>query len=155
MDLLTAIRQVFSNRVRPTRVVAHEHPDTTEYRDALIFSDLDWEETTCQMWEKYSDSIYGFTPEAFCYFIPGIIKSSIVEKKPDMLVVDSLLGMLDRMPEPDYWDDFFIARWPRFSRGECQAIEGWLYWLSDDCGISDETVIRASETLKLLRNRQP
>lgn len=52
--------------------------------------------------------IFWLAPEAFCYYLPGIFSAGIKENKPWLVVNQSLVDMLDRSPDPDAWDDFFL-----------------------------------------------
>ena len=63
--------------------------------------------------------------------------------------------MLDRCPQPDYWDDFFEPRWTLLSRPELRAVEAWVDWfeaLLPD-GFHANSYDRSRETLRLLAER--
>jgi hypothetical protein len=155
MNLERVVAEAFAARACPCEVVACEHPATVEYSDAMQFHNLDWRDTTCEFWSKFSDAIYGFSPEAFCYFLPGILCSQFKENRPDLLVNSSLIAMLDRSDNVEYWDPFFADRWPRLTPQECLAVQEWILWLSTKAtGIySEASLMRAYETLEILIGR--
>ena len=151
MKLLAGIKEAFAHRGRPARVVPKGHADTHEYKDASHFSGRDWESVVTTEWAQYSDAIYAFTPEAFCYFLPSILCAGPKDKHPELLVNDIILGILDRSPTVAYWDQFFIERWPLLTQRECQCAQDWTLWLSEaNVGISDDSLTRAYETLDIL-----
>ncbi len=155
MNVEQLITEAFAPRVCPNYVVISEHPDTCEYSDALQFQGCDWRDTTCAKWSIFPDAIYGFCPAAFCYFLPGIICAQLKEDRPDLLVNSSLIAMLDRSEIVEYWDVFFVDRWPLFTRQECLAIQEWVLWLSSKAtGIFSETSLtRSYTTLEILISR--
>lgn len=151
MKLLAQLAAAFDNRSAPEDVVSPDHPDTYEYQEALHFEAVDWRNTTCDEWQEYADSIYAFLPEAFCYFLPGILSAEIKEGRPDLLLTSALLNMLDRSPNKDTWDTFFIERWLLLAEEECQAVQQWIIWLADQkIGLDDDALMRAYETLEML-----
>lgn len=152
MSVLTFIEEAFGHRPHPVRVVSRGHPPTEIYADAEAFAGKDWREITCQTLDSYPDAIFGLLPEAFCYFLPGMFSAGIREARPDLLVYDSLMMMLDRGNAPASWDDFFLARWPKLTRTECEATQKWILWLSDFDPPPIEGVVlsRAYDTMDLL-----
>jgi hypothetical protein len=131
MKLLEFIADAFANRPVPHSVVTEDHPPSEIYDDALAFQGKHWQDITCSDLTRYTDAPFGFTPEAFCYFLPGIYSAGIRENQPDLLVNSSLIMCLDRSNTPSSWDDFFIVRWPTLNTKECEATQRWLLWLAD------------------------
>jgi hypothetical protein len=78
--------------------------------------------------------------------------TSFNENRPDLLVVDSLISDLDRSPRKDYWDKYFIDRWPRLTKPEVAVVSDLISWLSHtkDWAHNELSLIRAMETLDLL-----
>jgi hypothetical protein len=151
MKILSQISAAFSTRVPPPEVVQSAHPATHEYNEALHFRGRDWREINCDEWARYSDAIYAFAPSAFCYFLPGMLSAEIRENRADLLITSTLLNMLDRSPNMDTWDDFFVERWPLFTAVECNAVQEWILWLADQqAGFDDDTLMRSYETLEML-----
>jgi hypothetical protein len=155
MNLIDFIEKSFTNRNQPDFVVNDPHPNTNEYIEAMHFQGKPWKSTDLEDWEKYSDAIYGFSPEAFCYYLPGIFCVGIKEECPNLLVNYSLLGMLDRSPDPTCWDNFFVERWVMLTEKECEAAQQWILWLSCFEPPSDTRCTKAYETLELLKQRRP
>lgn len=148
------IRDAFSHRERPSVITIPGHSLTTEYEDADAFQGKAWIDVRCSDLDKHMDAVHGFSPQAFCYFLPGIYCAGIGEQRPDLLVNQALIGMLDRGNSPTSWDDFFSSRWPLLSRKECKASQSWVLWLADaapSC-FSDASLSRAFDTLELLSN---
>ena len=155
MNLLALIEEAFAFRQAPLVVVKDHHPPTDEYEDAKAFQGKQWQEITCADLDQHFAAVHGFSPAAFCYFLPGIFSAGIREGRPDLLVNDSLVTTLDRGNAPSSWDDFFKARWPMLSSKECEATQNWLLWLAeaDPPVISDASLSRAYDTLAVLANK--
>ena len=81
--------------------------------------------------ERAADAVFWFSPAAFCYYLPGFMLAGIRENRTDSNAYDALIGMLDRSPEPDYWDEFFLPRWTALSVAEIEAVSAWVEWLAD------------------------
>lgn len=155
MDILIRIATAFSARVSPAAVVEIVHPGTHEYDEALHFQGRDWREITCDEWASYSDAIYAFSPPAFCYFLPGMLSAAIREDKADLLITDALINMLDRSPNRETWDSFFVERWPLLTTAECRAVQQWILWLADQpAKFDDDSLTRSYETLEILATKQ-
>lgn len=151
MKLLTQIYDAFSQRLSPTAVVPPNHPTTHEYSEALHFHGRDWRTITCDEWERYSDAIYAFLPSAFCYFLPGMLSAEINENRGGILITSALLNMLDRSPNEDTWDAFFVERWTLLTTLESRAVQQWILWLVDQqAGFDDDTLMRSYDTLEIL-----
>ncbi|MBZ5789727.1 hypothetical protein K8353_06350 [Burkholderia contaminans] len=149
-------RTAFSERIRPTSVVPPVSSNTNDYDDALHFSNLLWNETTAHDWTKYPDAIYRFTPEAFGYFLPGIMRVSVEENQVLLTVIESLMGSLDRSPVAEYWDDHFLQRWPELTDIECDAVIEWILWLNEHplSPFPEDTILRACATLELVKRHR-
>jgi hypothetical protein len=155
MSILSEIESAFAHRSVPTMAVMPDAPNTTEYVDAMIFAGKKWREVTCQDLDAHSDAIFGFTPEAFCYFLPGIYTTGISQNRRDMLVNTSLIQMLDRSNVRSSWDKFFISRWPLLTRSECEVSQQWVLWLTSEPppGLFENSLSRAFDTLQLLKQQ--
>jgi len=145
----------FARRVKPALVVAPGAPRTTEYNDAQFFLGKHWQQLNCADLEKYFDALFGFSSEAFCYFLPGIYCAGIRENRPDLMVNGSLITSLDRSNQLSSWDTFFLERWPTLTPAECHATQLWITWLSgfDPPVFSDTSLSRAFDTMTLISNQ--
>lgn len=155
MDNLTFIEKAFAARARPEQVRDMTRPLDEIYGDADAFAGMDWREVTCAMLEKHFEAISGFSPAAFCYFLPGIYSAEIREGRPGLLVNDGLINTLDRGNAPASWDDFFRERWPKLTPMECEATQRWILWLTefDPPPIADASLSRAYDTMDLLAHQ--
>jgi len=130
-ELIRLITEAFSRRARPVLVVPEDHPPTDIYEDALFFRSMTSGELTCKDIATHSAATSGFSPEAFCYFLPGILVATIREDRPDLIGADGIIYQLDRSNMTSSWDDFFSKRWPMLSREECRAVQHWVLWLTE------------------------
>jgi hypothetical protein len=166
INLLHTIEEAFSTRKKPSTVVNPDHSNDDDYEDALEFKDKTWKELTCEDLQRYYVAISFWLPEAYCYFLPGIYSAIIRENKPDLIVVGSIIGCLDRSNTPGTWDDFFAERWLQLTVKEYEATLEWILWLSD-CYEAERVracigpdlryesqLTRAFDTLNLLIARQ-
>lgn len=152
MNLLNSIREAFGWRSRPAILSDSKELTTTELSNLLTICLLKWDEVTSNDWEQFFDVVSWFSPEAFCYYLPSIYKASIEENNPNLIVVAHILYMLDRSPTPEWWDDFFLARWPLLTEQEYKVTQEWIWWLSSlkNSSYSDDTLMRALQTIELL-----
>jgi hypothetical protein len=153
VNLLAFIEDAFSARQKPKSVVRSGGRALDEdEEDALAFADKTWQEVTCTDLAKHTSAVFHFTPEAFCYFLPGIYSAGIRESRANLLVNDALIGCLDRSNMPNSWDDFFAQRWPKLNVKECEATIHWLLWLAEFEGSSfgDARLSRSFDTVNLL-----
>ncbi len=140
----------------PRQVVLEKSPHTSEYLEAMNFHGLSWEVMDSDFLVKNSDALYAFTPEAFCYYLPAFLVHGFEHRQTPPVYVDTILGMLDRSPNPDLWDDSFRRRWTLLHVGECQVVEKWILALSECSeGAFDQlTLDRAFDTVQLLMDRK-
>ena len=140
----------------PRRVVSENAPHTSEYLEALNFHGLSWEVMDSDFLVKNSDALYAVTPEAFCYYLPAFLVHGFEHRQTPPIYVDAILGMLDRSPNPDLWDDSFRRRWTLLHIDECQVVEKWILALSECSeGAFDQLILdRAFDTVQLLMERK-
>jgi hypothetical protein len=155
MSDIKFIEAAFAARTRPEQVRDISRPPDEVYGDADAFAGMDWRDVTCALFDKHFDAIYGFLPDAFCYFLPGIYSAGIRESRPDLLVNQGLIMMLDRGNAPASWDDFFRERWPQLTSKECEATQRWILWLAefDPPPIEDASLSRSYDTMDLLAHQ--
>lgn len=156
MNLIEKIEKAFSHRKSPRDVVEEGHPQTDIYESASHFSGLSWRDITCDLLDQHHDAIFGFNPDAFCYYLPGIYIAGIKENRGDLLIYSTLVNMLDRSNTPNSWDDFFIERWAALTDKECQASQEWLVWLSaiESIFYYGNELSRAFDTLEIICTKQ-
>lgn len=152
--LLELIENAFLHRLKPKEIVRADAPLTDVYQDAATFHNKEWQSIECEELDKYPAALSGFTPEAFCYFLPGVFSAGIREKRVDLYANSILISMLDRGNGPSSWDDFFIERWCSLNSAECSAVQHWVMWLSsvDPPEFTDSELSRAFDTLEILAN---
>lgn len=153
MNTIDVIREAFRGRVMPAVMVSSLEVSPEEYREVMILDKRHWSSITCEELDHHHEIVFWLSPMAFCYFLPGIMSAGIKEGRPDLLVNYSIIGMLDRTPEPDYWDSFFVERWPLLSMEECEAVQEWVFWLSSfkDLSFYENSFERALDTLDCLK----
>lgn len=153
---LDLIRDAFAERPRPEVMTTSLQLSDLELAEVMAFHGMRWQEVTFDHVERYGDAVYGFAAEAFCYYLPGILSACLREGRWNANVCDSLINMLDRSPEPYYWDDFFLPRWPRLSDVELDAVAAWTSWLElVRPEVFDNAYERVREQLRLLKEWAP
>lgn len=154
MNLLELIRDAFSRRHMPRVLTSSAELSEDEYDEVMHFQGKDWSAITREEVETHYEVIFWFSPEAFCYYLPGIMSAGVRDSDTSLLAYRSLIGMLDRSPDPTNWDDFFLERWPLLSPPECEAVEKWIHWLAskEDINIFANIVSRALVTVELLKS---
>lgn len=150
MELIQHIIDAFSWRPLPEKVIADGAIASELTRDALAFQGKAYTDITSTDWKKYFDAVYGFTPDAFCYYLPNIMILKLRTPNEDFLITDSIIGMLDRSNIPNSWDTFFTERWLNFTQSEYTVIAEWLLWLTEHESCQTE-INRAFDTINLLK----
>lgn len=155
MNFLDDLEIVFSGRVFPEVVCSVAGVSKDELEEVESFCSSACDGLSVDLLEFYFDVVCLLSPDAFIYFLPKIIRCSVDEGCPGLLVNQSFVRMLDRSPDPEMWDDFFISRWAVLSKDECGVIEEWLLWLaaSDPELYSDASIDRALGTISLIKTK--
>ena len=153
---LGLIEAAFAHRARPEAMTDSLQLSDAEYAEVMAFDGLAWCEVTFEQIEVNADAVFWFAPEAFCYYLPGFLAAGLREARLDSNAYDSLMGMLDRSPEPDYWDDFFRPRWTLLTAAELDAVAAWVRWFAavQPDAFHANSYERALATLALLKERQ-
>ena len=152
LDLISA---AFANRAKPSVLTDSKQLSDFEYEEVIAFQGMRWQDVTFVQVEQYPDAVFWFSPEAFCYYLPGILAAGLRVNRWDLNAYDSLIGCLDRSPRPDYWDDFFLPRWTRLTVAEVNAVAAWARWLElvQPDAFHSNTYDRVQDTLTLLKGR--
>lgn len=152
---LDQVQSAFSDRAPPKKITDSKQLSDSEYAEVMSFEELKWREVSVALIEQAPDAVFWFSPEAFCYYLPGVLTAGLRAGRSDLLYFDSLIGCLDRNPEPDYWDDFFFPRFTLLSPEEITAVSAWAHWMElvEPDGYHELTYQRVKGTLELLRQR--
>jgi hypothetical protein len=154
MTLNEIIGSAFEQRTKPRNVVPRWYPTTNEYEEARQYNGKDWRELDAAFLKKNSDAIYAFTPEAFCYYLPAYLIAGMGRGQDATFLAGLVVGMLDRSPNPDFWDEFFLTRWCALREQECLAVQEWLVYLSESAeGRDADDLSRSFDTMQLLAQR--
>jgi len=153
---LDLVSTAFADRPRPTILTDSKQLSDAEYEEVMSYEGVRWQDVTFEQVEHSPDAVFWFAPEAFCYYLAGILAAGLRANRCDSNAYDSLIGTLDRSPEPDYWDDFFLPHFQRFTAGEIEAIVAWVKWLESvqPDAYHANTYQRVLDTLRLLKVRQ-
>ncbi len=95
----------------------------------MAFEGFSWQAVGFELIAQRADAVFCFTPEAFCYYLPGLMAAGLREGRTDSNAYDAMIGCLDRSPEPAYWDEFLAPRWTLLSAAEVDAVGAWSRWL--------------------------
>jgi hypothetical protein len=152
---LEAIERAFARRRPPSVMTDSKQLSDSEYEEVMSFEGLRWQDVRFDLVERCSNAVFWFSPEAFCFYLPGLLAAGLKERRADANAYDSLIGLLDRSPNPDYWDDFFLPRWTLLTAEEIDAVGDWVRWLQliEPAAFQPNTYERVQETLALLKDR--
>lgn len=153
MELVRQIEDAFAHRQKPRDVVPRKYPGTDEYADAGHFEGKEWKAVDLNLIMRNQDAIYAFTPQAFLYYLPAFLTVPVLENRPELLTNQAIVTMLDRSPNTEFWDQFFVDRFSVLTDQELSALEGWILWLTDSGSgyFSDESLSQSLPTIDLLR----
>ena len=151
--VINLVTQAFFGRCRPTVISDSVNLSNWEVDALSYISSFDWCDLSGDVCEKCFDVFSLLSPDAFCYYLPGVIKASVEEGQPNLIVVSAIVSMLDRSANQEWWDDYFFQRWSLLSVDELSAVEEWVYWLAsiDIKAYSDDSLERAIDTLSALK----
>lgn len=120
--------------------------------DASYFTGKHWAQLEATDWQDYSDAIYEFTPNAFLYYLPGVLIVSIDGRNPSLTAADSIVTSLDTSGDPDIWTSWFSDRFGRLTPIELQVIADWLgFYLFEQEEIQRSELARGVDTITMLK----
>ncbi len=151
---LNLIGEAFADRAPSSAMTDSLQLSDAEYDEVMSFDGMGWRDVAFDQVEKNADAVFWFSPEAFCYFLPGFLAAGLKDNRWDTNAYDALIGMLDRSPEPDYWDDLFRPRWTLLSHEEIEAVRSWVGWIEsvEPNAFHANTYERVDGTLSLLQS---
>lgn len=129
VNLFSEIDSAFYKRNMPEKAVPDVSPTSVELDDAIWFQGRPNDEITFSDWEAHWDAMAFFTPEAFIYYLPSLMKACLVKPMDYLLAMDYVFSCLDRVPEMDHVDDFVRDRFFALSRLELEAVSTWIVTL--------------------------
>jgi hypothetical protein len=150
------IASAFSHRQRPTDVT-NVLVCSSLRDDALHFAGKDWESVSAQDWRRCSDAFFGFSPDAFVYFLPSILSLSLERSNRPLIAADALVTALDTSADPSIWPEWFAQRFVLLTANELAVLKDWSvhYLAGADNGEGSE-FSRVQDTLAMLElNLQP
>ena len=150
------IASAFSHRQRPTDVT-NVVVCSSLRDDALHFAGKDWKSVSALDWLKYSDAFFGFSPDAFVYFLPSILSLSLENSNRSLVAADALVTALDTSADPSIWPEWFAQRFVLLTAVEIAVLRDWAthYLSGADEGEGSE-FSRVQDTLAMLElNLQP
>jgi hypothetical protein len=152
---LARIEAAFNGRAAPEEMSDSMQLSDAEYDEVMAFAGMRWQDLGFDLVERNADAIFWFSPAAFAFYLPGFLAAGICEGRTDSNAYDAIVGMLDRSPEPDWWDDFFCPRWALLTTDELEAVAAWVDWLRREQAdaFHPNSYDRARATLALLRDR--
>jgi len=152
---LALVGVAFADRPAPASLTDSMQLSDAECQQVMSFDAMTWQDVGFQQVQRCSDAVFWLSPEAFCYFLPGLLTASLREGSLAANAYEALIGMLDRSPEPAFWDDFFAPRWTLLSPLEVEAVAAWVDWFEalEPAAFYQGTFDRARGTLRLLRER--
>lgn len=133
MNLEQCIESAFADRKYPQSMIPKTFLKHTDiYTDALYFINRNWRTLTCTELNEHSEAIFGFSPHAYCYYLPGIMLASIRENNYDLLIVDTVLNQVERLVYDYVVEEnlFLIKRWILLTYEEYAVVQEWLRWLA-------------------------
>ena len=146
------INAAFADRMPPAILSDSKQLLEFEYDEVMLFDQMRWQDVEITHVEEAPDAVFWFSPEAFCYYLPGFLVAGLRENNVDSNAFDSIIGCLDRSPEPDNWDDFFRPRFAQFKTAELDGISAWVCWMEmmQPDTFHESTYQRVRDTLELL-----
>lgn len=140
LSVAKKIKTAFATRRRPNNAAASSELTEDEMAALNEITALDWRETDAARWEKLAEVVSWLSPDGFCYYLPGILVSTLEERCPNLIAACSVLFMLDRTPAIEMWDEFFLERWSLLTVAELESVAEWIDWISQEEGVAIDEV---------------
>jgi hypothetical protein len=153
-ELKRTISDAFGWRAKPIKLSASSQIGDADLLSVNKFYGLSWYDLTEDLLRDNFEAFSFFAQDAYCYYLPGVMKITIDNQRFDYLAVLNIVGMLDRSPVVEYWDELFTERWTSFSLEELNVIENWLLFMAFESlnVFESNSLDRAIETIELLKN---
>ena len=162
MTLSERIERAFEHREMPDSVVdmTNRFQIDSDVEEALWFKGRNWHSITWDDWQKHSDAIFFFDPEAFAYYLPSLLLLSSQNPDEALMAADSLINELDQSPDPEGWTDGLVRRFLGLDPAELDVMKDWLLQVCEyvpykGWGIAasgpGDTFGRAFDTLNLVQ----
>jgi hypothetical protein len=149
-DLINALHLWGSNTIKP-RVIFEDTPSGDDEIEAKnYFSQTTWRDIEPQELQKYWNTATLLTPQAFRYFLPGIIIKSIQENVFN-LFYDITLSPLDTGYGKKYLSERTISLWVILSDIQINLVIEWVFWLSNQSWfnfLNEDSILRIAKTLE-------
>jgi hypothetical protein len=169
MDIEKTLKNAFKLRRCPSNI--HSSTYTTadgnlidnvyldeKYYNTYYFKNKDCWSITIEELEKNSDMAFGTNPEAYCYFLPGILSAAYREKYSGCSAIDSIIWHLQfndlKSNVKNYAETYYLERWSLLDISELVAVKKWLVWYFSANGISEDDFKVACETIDWLTARK-
>jgi hypothetical protein len=152
MSLEQDILAAFGWRPMPEIVTGRPECDTDGV-DARAFAGKPWQDIDRQLWDKHWWGIFAFTPDAFVYYLPSIFTLSLAEPEWPSMAADCVTNCLDRSPDPDKWDEFFVPRFGQLRISELEVLRVWIETVVGALSDDPEVPERCLATVDLLSAR--
>ena len=98
---LVAPKAAFFNRSTPLEITNSKQLTDIEYEEVMSFEGMHWQDVTFSQIEQNSDAVFWFSPDVFCYYLPGILEAGLTESRWD---------------EPAKLDDYWIVQTKIFAK---------------------------------------
>lgn len=129
-----------------------------QYEETNYFLNRDWRTLTIQELQENPDVISGTNPEAYCYFLPGILCAAYQENIINISVVDFILWNLQfydsNKETTELEKNYSYVRWIQLTKAELLAVKEWLNWFYESNGIESDEYKVACETLDWLISKK-
>jgi len=153
MNIEQQIELAFEPRRRPELVVDPAMPECCERSDASWFAGKDRHDVAWLDFGTHGDAVFGFSPEAFKYFLPRVMQLAVASPEEWFAAADAILQVLDRGLTPTPLDEFIATRFGGLASSEFAAILEWLLALD---GLpqygDDERLLRCIRTIDQLED---
>jgi len=151
--LCNKVRTAFYWRKYPSRISIHSDSSASNTDDAFKIAEHYDDDIGMDVFETYGDAFFDFSDEAYNFFLPKLIISSLRSNSGINLPVSSVLLYLDRSPTPEYWDEGLLGTFGTQTDQELEAVHDWLNWLYLNSNDADdrETLERSKITIELIR----
>ena len=155
MNLIEKIDRAFSGCPHPRLMLITEQMASHEVGDVSAMLKRSWNEINGEELERHFEFMNWLSPEAFCYFLPAVLKVSVKENNPDLMAVHALINFLDCSDDPNLWSEFFVKRFSLLSQAECGVLQEWILWLSslDNTTVNQHALGRALSVLEVIKQK--
>jgi hypothetical protein len=98
---LALIGEAFADRAPPSAITDSMQLSDAEHAAVTSFEGMRWRDVGFDQVAAYADAVFWFSPQAFCYYLPGFLAAGLRDDRRDSNAYDTLTVLGERADGED------------------------------------------------------